>query len=374
MRPYPAEKRFREHLAIAYLLAVLTGLVMIYSTSSIIAESRFGSHFFFLKQQLMWFAVSVVVIWFIYKLDLKKIAVYSAPATLLLLLMLSLVFLMPARNGSHRWLMLGPFTAQPSELFKFMMIVYLSFSLSNPKRNIADLKQLLFPYVPMIGLGLVLILMEPDLGTTIVIFVTAISIFCLAGARMKHMLMGLTPLVGIASFVVFVLGYKKTRILDYLAAVGDPLQGSYQAKQAALTLGAGGLMGTGLGEGRQKLFFLPYPHTDFIFAATGEEIGLIGLTALMALLFYMLLRGMKIAAAQPDKFGFLLASGMTVSLFFNIAINLGVVTSLLPVTGLALPFVSYGGSSLLISSAAIGVLLNLSKRMVPGQWQTKRSG
>lgn len=372
MRQYPAEKRFREHLAIAYLLAVLTGLVMIYSTSSIIAESRFGSHFFFLKQQLMWFVVSVAAIWFIYRLDLKKLAVYSAPAMLLLLLMLSLVFLMPARNGSQRWLMMGPLTAQPSELFKFMMIVYLSFSLSNPKRNIADLKQLLFPYLPLIGLGLALILMEPDLGTTIVVFVTAISIFYLAGARMKHMLMGLTPLVGIASFVVFVLGYKQQRILDYLAALGDPLQGSYQAKQAALTLGAGGLLGTGLGEGRQKLFFLPYPHTDFIFAATGEEIGLIGLTALMALLLYMLIRGMRIAAAQPDKFGFLLASGMTISLFFNIAINLGVVTSLLPVTGLALPFVSYGGSSLLISSAAIGVLLNLSKRMVPGQWQTKR--
>jgi cell division protein FtsW len=152
--------------------------------------------------------------------------------------------------------------------------------------------------------------------------------------------------------------------MDFIAAMSDPLLGSYQAKQAALTLGAGGLMGTGLGEGRQKLFFLPYPHTDFIFAATGEEVGLFGLLIIMGLLFYVLRRGLKIAGAQPDRFGYLLASGMTLSLFINVAINIGVVTSLLPVTGLPLPFISYGGSSLLMSSAAIGVLLNLSQRRV----------
>jgi cell division protein FtsW len=143
----------------------------------------------------------------------------------------------------------------------------------------------------------------------------------------------------------------------------DPLEGSYQVTQAALTLGAGGLMGTGLGEGRQKLFFLPYPHTDFVFAAIGEEIGMIGLFAVLILLGFILWRGFKIAAAQPDRFGYLLASGMTWSLFINIGINLGVVTALLPVTGLPLPFISYGGSSLLMSSAAIGVLLNLSRRV-----------
>jgi len=153
--------------------------------------------------------------------------------------------------------------------------------------------------------------------------------------------------------------------MNYLASVADPLQGGYQAKQAALTLGAGGLLGTGLGEGRQKLFFLPYPHTDFIFAATGEEIGMFGLLIILGLLFYILKRGLKVAWGQPDKFGYLLASGMVLSLFINIAINIGVVTSLLPVTGLPLPFFSYGGSSLLMSSAAIGIILNLSRRVVP---------
>ena len=167
-----------------------------------------------------------------------------------------------------------------------------------------------------------------------------------------------------ATVVVFVLGYKKARILDHINAVIDPLKGSYQVKQSALTLGSGGLLGSGLGEGTQKLFFLPYPHTDFIFAATGEEVGFIGLTVLMIGLFFMLWRGFKIAAAQPDRFGYLMAAGTTWALFINMAVNIGVVTAILPVTGLPLPFVSYGGSSLLFSSLGIAVLLNLSRRMV----------
>jgi len=196
----------------------------------------------------------------------------------------------------------------------------------------------------------------------VVVFCTALGIFFLAGVRFKHLLLALVPLAATGALVVFGLGYKKARVLDYIAAIADPLRGGYQAKQAALTLGAGGVFGVGLGEGRQKLFFLPYPHTDFIFAAMGEEIGLIGLLLVLICLFFILWRGLKIASAQPDRYGYLLAAGMTLTLFVNIAIHVGVVTSLLPVTGIALPFFSYGGSSLLMSSAAVGVLLNLSRK------------
>jgi cell division protein FtsW len=236
--------------------------------------------------------------------------------------------------------------------------------LANPRRDLTDLKQLLLPYLPLVAIGLGLILLEPDLGSTIVISITVIGIFFLAGARLKHLAVAIMPLAAVGTAVVFVIGYKKDRILDFMAAIVDPLMGSYQAKQAALTLGAGGWLGVGLGEGRQKLFFLPYPHTDFIFAASGEEVGLVGLMIILTALFVILWRGLKISYAQPDKFGYLLAAGMTLSLFVNIAVNIGVVTSLLPVTGLPLPFISYGGSSLLMSSAAVGVLLNLSRRMV----------
>ncbi|MCK4607609.1 MAG: putative lipid II flippase FtsW [candidate division Zixibacteria bacterium] len=364
MKRSRTDKRIDERLLYVYLATLVVGLVMIYSTSSIIAENRFDSHLYFFKQQFLWALLSVLLVVVISRLDLKRVAVYSVPALLLTLVALALVFLMPARNDAHRWLMLGPLTFQPSEVFKFVVVIYLAFSLSNRKRDIADLRQLLIPYTPLVGVGLLLILAEPDLGSTIVIFATVLGIFFLAGARMKHLVTAFLPPAAAASAVVFVLGYKKDRILDYLAAVADPLQGSYQAKQAALTLGAGGFLGTGLGEGHQKLFFLPYPHTDFIFAATGEEVGLFGLLVILGLLFYILKRGLKIAYAQPDRFGYLLAAGVTLSLFINIAVNVSVVTSLLPVTGLPLPFISYGGSSLLMSSAAVGVLLNLSRRTV----------
>lgn len=352
-----------ERLLAALVATMLMGLVVIYSASSVMAESRHGSHLFFLQRQIMWTLLSLGAIWCICKIDLTKIAVYSAPVLGLLLVALVLVFVMPARNGAHRWIMLGPATFQPSELLKFVMVAYLAFSLSNRDRDITKLRQLLIPYLPLVGISLLLVLLEPDLGTTIVLSITVLGMFFLAGARMKHLATAILPITGLASLLVFGLGYKKARILDWWAAVLDPLQGSYQSKQAALTLGAGGLFGTGLGDGSQKLFFLPYPHTDFIFAAIGEEIGLVGLSVILFLLSYILWRGFKIAASQPDKFGYLLAAGLTLSLFVNIAINIGVVTSLLPVTGLPLPFYSYGGSSLLACACSVGVLLNLSRRV-----------
>jgi cell division protein FtsW len=362
MKPSRAKAAVDERLLMAYLLVLVGGLIMVYSASSILAESRFGSHTYFFSNQLKWAVLSLICIWVVSRLDLQRLAVYSAPALLFTILLLCLVFLMPARNGSQRWLFLGPLTVQPSELFKFLTIYYLAFSLANPKRNLGDLKQVLFPYVPILGVGLALILAEPDLGTAIVICLSVLGMFFLAGAKIKHLAAATLPPAAIGSFVVFVLGYKKVRIENFFDAVVNPLKGSYQVEQAALTLGSGGLFGVGLGDGRQKLFFLPYPHTDFVLATMGEEMGFVGLLAVLGLLFYLLWRGCRIAAAQPDKFGFLLAAGMTWSLFVNIAINVGVVTSLLPVTGLALPFFSYGGSSLLVSSACIGVLASLSRR------------
>jgi cell division protein FtsW len=356
-------QRVDERLLYAVLATLLIGLVMVYSTSSLIAESRFGSNIFFLKQQLIWALLGLGAAAVIIRIDLRRLAVYSAPALLLTLVLLAAVFFMPARNGSQRWLVLAGFSFQPSELFRFLLVVYLSFSLSNPRRSIGSLKQLIIPYVPLIGAGLLLILFEPDLGSVIVVVLVSAGMFFLAGVRVRHLAGAVLPAIALGSFVIFVLGYKKARILDYVSAVIDPLQGSYQVRQAVLTLGSGGLFGSGLGEGRQKLFFLPYPHTDFIYAAMGEEIGLIGLLFVTSLLSYILWRGFKIAAAQPDRFGYLLAAGMTWALFVNIAINIGVVTALLPVTGLPLPFISYGGSSLVMSCAAVGVLLNLSRGM-----------
>ena len=338
------------------------GMVMIYSSSSVMAENRFGTHYFFLQRQFIWLIFSIVAGWIVTKLDLKKLAPYSVPLVFISLVLLVLVFVMPARNGSHRWLFLGPMTIQPSEVFKLAVIFYLAFSLSQKKRDITDFKQFMIPYAPLIGAGLVLIILEPGLGSALTISVTVLIVFFLAGVRLYHLAILITPFVGLVGFMVFVLGYKKPRVLDYLSAVGDPLSGSYQVKQAVLALGAGGIFGSGLGNGRQKLFFLPYPHTVFIFASIGEEVGFIGLVVVLILFFIIVRQGIKIAKYQPDRFGYLLAMGITASIFAAVVINVGVVTSLLPTTGIPLPFLSYGGSALLMSVVSVAVLLNLSRR------------
>ena len=170
------------------------------------------------------------------------------------------------------------------------------------------------------------------------------------------------PLMTIVSFMVFIAGYKKARVLDYFASIQDPLSGSYQVKQAILAMGAGGIYGSGLGMGRQKMFFLPYPYTDFIYASIGEEFGFVGLCLILILFGLIIWRGVRIAMYQPDRFGFLLAMGITASLMISVIINVGVVTTLLPTTGIPLPLISYGGTSLLVSAAAIAILLNLSRR------------
>jgi cell division protein FtsW len=341
---------------------IAVGMVMIYSASSVMAESRFGSHIFFLKRQLLWLALAAFLGVLVTKIDLKKYAVYSVPLIFVILLTLVLVFFMPARNGSHRWLFFGPLTVQPSELFKLVVIIYLAFSLSRKNRDIKDLKQFLFPYVPLIGTALVLIILEPGLGSALTIALTVMIIFFLAGVRLHHLAALLLPLAGTASFMILILGYKKARVVDYLSSVEDPISGSYQVKQAVLALGAGGIFGSGLGNGRQKLFFLPYPHTDFVFASIGEELGIVGLLGIMLLYFIIIYRGIKIALYQPDEFGYLLAMGVTTSVFVAVLINVGVVTSFLPTTGIPLPFVSYGGSALLVSVISVAVLLNLSGR------------
>lgn len=341
---------------------VIFGMVMVYSSSSVMAESRFGSNLFFLKRQFIWLILGSLAGYIVYKIDLKKLSAYSVPLLFLTIMLLAMVFLMPARNGSHRWLFIGPFSLQPSELFKLAVILYLAFSLSQKKRDITQWKQFLYPYGPFIAIGLALIILEPGLGSAITISLTVLIIFFLAGVRMYHLAIFILPITSLVAFMVFVLGYKSARVFDYLDAVKSPLDGSYQVKQAVLTLGAGGLFGSGLGNGRQKLFFLPYPHTDFVFASIGEEVGFVGLAVILLLFYIIIFRGIKIARYQPDRFGYLLAMGVTASIFISVFVNICVVTALLPTTGIPLPLISYGGTSLLISICSIAVLLNLSRR------------
>ncbi len=358
-----ADRTHDDFLLWVYALLMLGGLVMIYSASSVLAESRYGSNWHFMKSQLIWVGVSIGVFLWISRIDLRRWSVYSVPALFVTLLMLIAVFFMPARNEAQRWLMIGPFSVQPAEFFKFLLVIYLAFSLAQPHRDVSRPRGLLLPYAPLIGIGLLLVFEQPALGSVIVTLLTVLGVFFLAGVRWKHLLVATVPAMVMGYVTVFIFGYKKSRVDHFLASATDPLSSDiHQVKQAAIALGNGGITGEGIGQGIAKLFFLPYPHTDFVFASMGEEIGLIGMLVVLVAFVLLLWRGMSIALRQPDRFGFLLAAGMTWMLFVSIAINVGMVTAMLPVIGIALPFFSYGGSSLLVSSSAVAILYNLSAR------------
>jgi len=349
-------------LLYAAVFLVIIGLVTVYSASSLIARESFNSQFHFLYKQAIFLLLGILIALVVIRLDLKRLAPYSVPIVFICIALLAAVFAFPSRNDAHRWINIGPFTIQPSELFKLAIIYYLAFSLSQKKRNIEDWRQLVFPYAPLIGSGILLIIFEPGLGSALTITATVIVILFLAGMRLYHLALFTVPLGAVATFLIFIYGYKKARVLDYLSAIQDPLAGSFQVKQAILAMGAGGLYGAGLGNGRQKMFFLPYPYTDFIYASIGEEFGFIGLCIILLLFAIIVWRGIHIALYQPDRFGFLLAMGVTASIMIAVVINVGVVTTLLPTTGIPLPLISYGGTALLVSIASIAILLNLSRR------------
>lgn len=351
-------------------MLVLIGCIMVYSSSSAIADSaanpdgsaKYSGHAFFLKRQVIWLIMAYTAMLIAARVNIDYIRRSIPLALMLSMALLMIVFLMPPVRDTHRWMSFGFVSLQPSEIFKYVLVFYLAHSLSQKGRTLDDPRQYLWPYGPVILGGALLIVLEPDLGTVLVTLGTVFTILFLAGARLKHMAIALGGSAAAVSFLVFILGYKKARMDSYLSSLSDPLQTSHQVKQSLLSMASGGVFGAGLGNGIFKQFYLPEPHTDFIFASIGEELGLIGLSFTLLLLFGLIWRGLRIAIGQTDRFRFLLAAGLTMCLGVNICINVAVVMGLIPTTGITLPFLSYGGSSLAVSAAAVGILLNLSRQ------------
>jgi len=350
---------------------ILLGSVMVYSSSSAIAQGamteagrKYSSHAFFLKRQLIYFLVAYLAMYVAARFDVERLRRLLWPLLLSSSALLLVVFFAPVTRGTHRWLPLGIVSIQPSELFKYILVLYLAHSLSQKGRSLDTVKNYLWPYGPIILGGALLILLEPDLGVVLVMGATVIVLFYLAGARLMHIGAAIGGSAAAVYTVVFVFGYRKTRVLDFFNWVADPMQAPYQIKQSILSMANGGIFGVGLGDGIFKQFFLPEPHTDFIFASIGEELGLWGLLLTLGLFFGLLWRGLRIATRQPSRYRFLLASGLVLCLGVNICVNIAVALGLIPTTGLTLPFLSYGGSSLVVSSAAVGLLLNLSRQRV----------
>ena len=341
---------------------VAIGVVMIYSASAILALDRFGSTTFFVKKQAVWGAISLLVILALTRVDYHKLEKLSPFLLLVSFLLLVAVLFVPATRGASRWIKLGPVTLQPSELFRYSLIFFMAYSLSRRREKIRELKFILLPYFLILIIALVLIIKQPHLGAVLLTSTVFFAMLFVSGARIRHLALIVLPVVLSVFILVFFLGYKRPRVNDYLSSLEDPLKGSYQMKQSVLALGSGEMVGVGLGEGKAKLFFLPEPHTDFIFATTGEELGFMGSAAILILFFVLAARGMSIARRASDDFGYLLAFGITFSIFAGFLINAGVVVGLLPTTGLPMPFLSYGGSSLIFTGLGIGILLNVSRQ------------
>jgi len=337
---------------------------MVYSASAVWADYKFNDSFYFAKRQILFAVVGIVAMFVVMNIDYwtwRKFAVALLIFCFILLILVLIPGIGTVRNGSRSWIGVGAFSIQPSEFMKLAMIAFLAKFLSENQKKVTSLKQGLIPSLALVFLAFGLIMLQPDLGTGTVMVGTCLVMIFIAGAKISHFI-GLGVL-GIIGFIGLIASapYRIQRITSFLDPWQDPQGSGFQIIQSLYAIGPGGLLGLGLGQSRQKFFYLPEPQTDFIFAILAEELGFIGGTFVLLLFALLLWRGIRIALGAPDLFGSLLAVGIVAMIAIQVMINIGVVTGLMPVTGITLPFLSYGGSSLTLMLLAVGVLLNVSR-------------
>jgi cell division protein FtsW len=343
---------------------VSVGVVMVYSASAIVAADRFQDPYFFLRKQLIWVVLGFGCLWITMTLNYHRLEHAVVPLLALSLLLLVLVLIPPFGleiNGTRRWFRWGAVSFQPAELAKLSLAAYLAFFVSRRQDAVQTVWDGLVPPLAVAGMMAGLVLLQPDLGSSVTLLALAFGLFFLAGAPVRQLglvVAGALPLVAAAAAVA---PYRWKRITAFLNPWADPQGSGFQIIQSYLALGSGGWFGRGLGESKQKLFYLPEPHTDFIFAVIGEELGLAGALAVVGLFALVIWRGLRIGLRAPDPFGAHLALALTLLVAAQTLVNLGVVTGLLPTKGLPLPFVSFGGSAILTTMVATGVLLNISQ-------------
>lgn len=336
---------------------VMFGLIMVYDASVVQAYKDFSDKYFYIKQQLIWATLGFFSLFFFLKFNYHNFKKLAVPSFLFSLLMLFAVFLPGlgiSAGGAHRWLNLFGFTLQPAEIIKLSSIIFLSFYFERRVKS--------FHFFSLVLLITALIgIFQKDLGTAIVFFLISIGIYFVAGAPTIYFL-SLIP-ISILSFIVFVLSspYREQRILAFLNPFIDPQGYSYHISQVLIALGSGGLLGLGLGQSKQKFEYIPEVTTDSIFAIIGEELGFIGCVVFIIFFSFFIYKGFKISQNCHDRFGKLIAFGITFWLGVQATVNLGAMVAIIPLTGVPLPFISYGGSALFINLTAVGILLNISK-------------
>ncbi|MDC3412834.1 stage V sporulation protein E [Aquibacillus sp. 3ASR75-11] len=347
------------------ILALLTvGVVMVYSASAIWANYRFNDSFFFAKRQLLFAVVGIIAMYGVMNVPYYFWRKYAKPILLICFLLL-LAVLIPGvgmvRGGARSWIGVGAFSVQPSEFMKLGLIIFLATYLSIHQKYITSLKKGFLPSLLLVFVAFGFIMLQPDLGTGMVLVLTSMVMIFVAGARISHFIgLGLLGLVGFAGLIASA-PYRIDRITAFLNPWEDPLGDGFQIIQSLYAIGPGGLMGLGLGQSLQKFFYLPEPQNDFIFAILAEELGFIGGTFVLLLFLLLLWRGIRVSLAAPDTFGSLLGLGIIGMISIQVMINISVVIGLIPVTGITLPFISYGGSSLTLTLFSVGILLNISK-------------
>jgi cell division protein FtsW len=346
------------------LLLVFIGLVMVFSASAVIAKERYASGYYFLLRQLAWAVAGIVAMVIAMQLDYRR---YKHPAVVFSLLgittlMLISVFFLDRAHNTHRWIHWAGFSLQPSELAKPALILFLTFFLESRTKSMNDWRGTVLPAVVPTLVFLGLIVVQPDLGTAIACAAITACVLFVAGLDLRYLGYGFLASLLPLYFLIFHVAYRRARIFAFLDPYSDPQGRGFHIIQSLIAVSTGGLTGTGLMEGKQKLFYLPEPHTDFIFAVTAEELGLVGSLVLVTLFAIFLWRGIRTALRTDDLFGRFLAVGITSMVVVQAFINISVVLGLMPTKGIPLPFVSYGGSSLFVTMACVGVLLNVTKQ------------
>jgi cell division protein FtsW len=352
-----------EWLFAGTLALALFGVVMVYSASAIVAAGENHSQYYYVMRQGLWTLIGLGAMFTGMRFDYvllrnEKIAYGLLGLTLLLLLA---VFAFPPINGARRWIRFSVFSAQPSEISKFALAIFLARFFERRAGDEGSFRRTFLPAVVVTGVVALLVVAEPDLGTALILGVICTVMLFTSGARLRHMALAAAPvLVGLVGLLVFV-PWRLKRMETFLDPWADQQGAGYQVVQSLLAVGSGGVHGLGFTEGRQKMFFLPFAHSDFIFAVVGEELGLFGGLAVVALFGLFLWRGMRAALRAPDRFGMLLGLGIVTGIVAQALFNMSVVLALVPTKGIPLPFISYGGSSLVPTLFAVGVLLNISQ-------------
>lgn len=349
-------------LFIAVMALLAFGVLMVFSASAVAAGQEYGDPYFFLKRQLIWTLLGLLGMFIVANIDYRWYRGYVSWFMLGTIVLLVLVLVMgKISHGAIRWLGIGDLRFQPSELAKLIMVLYLARFYSRNLERTQNFRDGVLPNLIVLAIIAGLILLQKDLGTTIVLLGTTFIVFFVAGVKLVHLflLVGGAGLAVVAA--IYLEPFRVKRFFSFLDPWSDPLGGGFQIIQSLLAIGSGGLFGVGFGESKQKFFYLPAMHTDFIYAIIAEEWGFVGAFGVILFFAIFVWRGAKIALGAADNFGRLLAIGITSLIGFQAIVNMAVVTGSIPVTGITLPFVSYGGSSLLFTLIGVGVLLNISR-------------